>query len=280
MSHEPTPAPLLAQSKTVALTDQAIAKIEDLIATGEFAPGRELPAREGASTSSSDLSRNSLREAVRALTLIGVLEPRQGDIGAYVTSLEPELLLAGTTFFWPTSLTGPTVLELYQVTPHPRARCHGALVNARLTEEELDELERVPRAPWTRPRRRRLSSTSTSSSTASWSAACGNRHPRLADPEPLGRDAARACLARHQRARRRREHASVATGTSSTPLRDRRRRAGERCRPHPSLRGRALAGAVDRRRGRPRRRPWRRRVRRPGAAPRTPPAAEKSWRGP
>ena len=96
----------------MALTDQAIAKIKDLIVEGEFAPGARLP-KESELAERLGLSRNSLREAVRALTLIGVLEPRQGD-GTYVTSLEPELLLAGTTFVTDL-LTGPTMLELYQV---------------------------------------------------------------------------------------------------------------------------------------------------------------------
>ena len=71
----------------MALTDQAIAKIKDLIVTGEFAPGARLP-KEQELAEQLGLSRNSLREAVRALTLVGVLEPRQGD-GTYVTSLSP-----------------------------------------------------------------------------------------------------------------------------------------------------------------------------------------------
>jgi DNA-binding FadR family transcriptional regulator len=50
---------------------------------------------------------------VRALTLVGVLEPRQGD-GTDVTTLEPELLLAGTPFV-SDLLTGPTLRELYEV---------------------------------------------------------------------------------------------------------------------------------------------------------------------
>ena len=77
----------------VALTDQAIAKIKDLIMSGEFAADSKLP-KEQVLADRLGLSRNSLREAVRALTLIGVLEPRVGD-GTYVTSLEPELLLTG-----------------------------------------------------------------------------------------------------------------------------------------------------------------------------------------
>ena len=95
-----------------ALTDQAIAKIKDLIMSGEFAAGSKLP-KEQDLAQRLGLSRNSLREAVRALTLIGVLEPRVGD-GTYVTSLEPELLLTGMGFI-SDLLTGSTLLELHQV---------------------------------------------------------------------------------------------------------------------------------------------------------------------
>jgi len=121
----------------VALTDQAITKIKDLIVDGEFGPGAKLP-KEKELAERLGLSRNSLREAVRALTLVGVLEPRQGD-GTYVTSLEPDLLLAGTSFV-SDLLTGPTILELYQVRRilEPAAT---ALAATRLTEDDLAALE-------------------------------------------------------------------------------------------------------------------------------------------
>ncbi len=120
----------------MALTDQAIEKIKNLIVEGEFTPGAKLP-RERELAERLGLSRNSLREAVRALTLIGVLEPRQGD-GTYVTSLEPELLLAGTTFV-SDLLTGATLLELYQVRRilEPAAT---ALAATRLTDDDLEAL--------------------------------------------------------------------------------------------------------------------------------------------
>jgi DNA-binding GntR family transcriptional regulator len=74
-----------------ALTDQAIIKIKDLILTGEFQAGSKL-SREQDLAQKLGLSRNSLREAVRALALIGVLDTRVGD-GTYVTSLDAELLM-------------------------------------------------------------------------------------------------------------------------------------------------------------------------------------------
>lgn len=120
----------------VALTDQAIAKIKDLIMTGEFSAGSKLP-KEQELAHQLGLSRNSLREAVRALTLIGVLEPRVGD-GTYVTSLEPELLLTGMGFV-SDLLTGPTLLELHQVRRvlEPVAT---AMATERLTETDFEAL--------------------------------------------------------------------------------------------------------------------------------------------
>jgi GntR family transcriptional repressor for pyruvate dehydrogenase complex len=120
------------------LTDQAIAKIKDLIMSGEFAAGSKLPNEQDLSQRLG-LSRNSLREAVRALTLIGVLEPRVGD-GTYVTSLEPELLLAGMGFV-SDLITGPTLLELHQVRRilEPVAT---EMAATRLGEGDLAALER------------------------------------------------------------------------------------------------------------------------------------------
>ena len=96
----------------VAVTDQAIDQIKQLIVDGEFSAGSRLP-KEQELADRLGLSRNSLREAVRALALIGVLEARVGD-GTYVTSLEPELLLAGVGFV-SDLLQGETLLELQQV---------------------------------------------------------------------------------------------------------------------------------------------------------------------
>jgi GntR family transcriptional repressor for pyruvate dehydrogenase complex len=80
----------------LAVTDEAINKIKDMIVSGELGPGDRLP-KEADLADRLGLSRNSLREAVKALSLIRVLDVRQGD-GTYVTSLEPRLLLDAMTF--------------------------------------------------------------------------------------------------------------------------------------------------------------------------------------
>jgi GntR family transcriptional regulator, transcriptional repressor for pyruvate dehydrogenase complex len=80
----------------VALTDEAIDKIKEMIVSGRVRPGEKLP-KEADLAAELGLSRNSLREAVKALTLINVLDVRQGD-GTYATSLAPSLLLEALSF--------------------------------------------------------------------------------------------------------------------------------------------------------------------------------------
>ncbi|MBW8802134.1 MAG: FadR family transcriptional regulator [Streptomyces sp.] len=67
-----------------------------MIVGGQLRPGDRLP-READLALQLGLSRNSLREAVRALSLINILDVRQG-VGTYVTSLEPHLLLDALAF--------------------------------------------------------------------------------------------------------------------------------------------------------------------------------------
>lgn len=71
------------------LTDVAIARIKEMIANGELVPGQRLP-READLARQLGLSRSSLREAVRALSFIKVLETRQGD-GTYVAAQMMEI---------------------------------------------------------------------------------------------------------------------------------------------------------------------------------------------
>jgi DNA-binding FadR family transcriptional regulator len=80
----------------MALTDAAIERIKEMIVSGALQPGERLP-KEDDLARTLGISRNSLREAVRALTLVRILDVRQGD-GTYVTSLEPRLLLDAVSF--------------------------------------------------------------------------------------------------------------------------------------------------------------------------------------
>src|SRR3978361_1938388 len=67
-----------------------------MLLSGELKPGDRLPPEKELSDVLG-LSRSSLREAVKALEIIRVLDVRRGD-GTYVTSLTPDLLLAAMSF--------------------------------------------------------------------------------------------------------------------------------------------------------------------------------------
>lgn len=71
--------------------------VQEMISGGELGPGDRLPI-ESVLAERLDVSRNTLREGVRALVAMGILETRQGS-GTTVTALTPELLLDPLTFW-------------------------------------------------------------------------------------------------------------------------------------------------------------------------------------
>ncbi|MGW6353768.1 FadR/GntR family transcriptional regulator [Streptomyces sp. NPDC055092] len=75
----------------LSVVDVAIGRLKKRIESGEFAPGQRLPP-ETALANELELSRPSLREAVRALAMAGVLDVRRGD-GTFVTDLRPDRLV-------------------------------------------------------------------------------------------------------------------------------------------------------------------------------------------
>ncbi|MEJ3749989.1 FadR/GntR family transcriptional regulator [Actinomycetes bacterium KLBMP 9797] len=127
----------------MAVTDEAIEKIKGMIVAGELRPGDRLP-REPDLAERLGLSRNSLREAVKALSLIRVLDVRQGD-GTYVTSLAPGLLLDALSFVVDFH-HDDTVLEFLEVRRilEPAAT---ALAAQRMTDEEIDGLRALLAVP-------------------------------------------------------------------------------------------------------------------------------------
>jgi DNA-binding FadR family transcriptional regulator len=120
----------------MALTDEAIHKIKEMIVSGELRPGDRLP-KEADLADRLGLSRNSLREAVKALSVIRVLDVRQGD-GTYVTSLDPGLLLDAMSFVVDFH-RDDTVLQFLEVRRilEPAA---AAMAAQRMTEGEIATL--------------------------------------------------------------------------------------------------------------------------------------------
>lgn len=123
--------------ESMSLTDKAIARIRELIQSGELLPGAKLPPEQQLAADLG-LSRNLMREAVKALVVARVLEIRRGD-GTYVTSLEPALLLEslGSAV---ELLRGDTLLELTEVRRLFEPIATG-LAAGRVTEEDLTEIK-------------------------------------------------------------------------------------------------------------------------------------------
>src|SRR5207302_1244305 len=121
------------------VTEEAIDKIRERIVTGAWGAGDRLP-KESELAAELGLSRNSLREAVRALSQLRVLEVRQGD-GTYVSSLEPDQLLESTRFI-SHLLLGETEIELYEVRRILEAAA-AALAAGRIDVQEKAELAQI-----------------------------------------------------------------------------------------------------------------------------------------
>ncbi len=129
----------------MALTDIAIEKIKEMILDGRLKPGDRLP-READLAEQLGISRGSLREAVRALSMIRILDVRQGD-GTYVTSLTPDILLE-TMGFIIDFHQDASVLDLFEVRRalEPMAAEKAAiLMSDEQTKNLLEHVEAITR---------------------------------------------------------------------------------------------------------------------------------------
>ena len=80
-----------------AIPDMVVNRILDLIREGVLKPGQKLPPERELAVNIG-VGRPSLREALRALSLLGVVDIRQGE-GVFVSNLSAESLLAPLHFF-------------------------------------------------------------------------------------------------------------------------------------------------------------------------------------
>ncbi|MGP3991696.1 FadR/GntR family transcriptional regulator [Streptomyces sp. 3N207] len=132
--------PVAPQKGTV--TQRAIDQIKALIAEGRLNPGQRLPTERDLAAQLG-VSRSSMREAVRALTFMGVLEARHGS-GVYVTQLDAGDLLESLGVVADLS-RGPQLGELLEVRKILESTAT-ALAAARIDAEQLAEVERHLRA--------------------------------------------------------------------------------------------------------------------------------------
>ena len=126
------------QMRKSTLPAEIANQVLSLIREKQLRPGDKLPP-ERELAAMMHVSRPSLREALRALSLINVVEIRQGD-GTYVTSLKTELLVAHLDFVF--SLEDATFLQLFEAR---RVLEVGIVMLAaeRITDAEIAELEDI-----------------------------------------------------------------------------------------------------------------------------------------
>jgi len=85
------------QPATAGVAQSVVDRILDLVRTGMLRAGDRLPS-ERELIEILNISRPSLREALRALSILGVVDTRHGG-GAYITDLDARSLLAPLDFF-------------------------------------------------------------------------------------------------------------------------------------------------------------------------------------
>jgi GntR family transcriptional regulator, transcriptional repressor for pyruvate dehydrogenase complex len=120
------------------LPEEIAARLLDLIKAEQLRPGDKLPA-ERELAAEMHVSRPVLREALRALSIMNVVEIRQGA-GTYITALEPQQLVSHLEFVFskdPVALS--QVIETRRVVEVGNVR----LAAARITPDELADLTRL-----------------------------------------------------------------------------------------------------------------------------------------
>ena len=108
-----------------------------MIADKRLTPGSKLPPERELSETLG-ISRSSMREAIRALTHLNILETRHGQ-GTYVTALSPRELIQPLSFVM--VVEGDLIYQLFEARKIIESGV-AALAATRITEEQLDELQR------------------------------------------------------------------------------------------------------------------------------------------
>lgn len=114
------------------LSGQVYARLERLITDGEWGIGSRIP-READLMEKLGVSRNTLREAIRGLVQVGLLETRQGD-GTFVTATSELSAILHKR------MSRSSVIEALEV-QHALDREAAALACLRRTDEQLRQMD-------------------------------------------------------------------------------------------------------------------------------------------
>ncbi len=124
--------------KSTKVYEQVIDQIEDMISKGTLKKGDKLPS-ERSLVEQLQVSRTSIREALSALEVIGLIECRQGGGNYIKTSFEDNLLEPLSIMYM---LEGSNPQEIWELRKIMEVEAVG-LAAKRINDEQLKELEEL-----------------------------------------------------------------------------------------------------------------------------------------
>lgn len=124
--------------KNTRIYEQIIEQIQNMIIDGRLKQGDKLPSERDLAES-LQVSRPSVREALRALEIIGITEVRQGEGSFVKVNFDKSLFEPLSVVFMLSRGKSKDVLELRSILEIETV----ALAAKRITKEELKELEEV-----------------------------------------------------------------------------------------------------------------------------------------
>jgi GntR family transcriptional repressor for pyruvate dehydrogenase complex len=135
MNKTPASSPDFGVLNREMLPDRIVERLVSLISERKLRPGNKLPSERDLATM-MQVSRPTLREALRALNMMGIIEIRHGS-GSYVASLKPERLVEHLDFVF--SLDDSTFAEALDARALLEPRL-AALAARNATDAELAEI--------------------------------------------------------------------------------------------------------------------------------------------
>jgi GntR family transcriptional regulator, transcriptional repressor for pyruvate dehydrogenase complex len=134
MSDPPTFTPVERQSAVA----QSIDQVRELLASGALKPGQQLPA-ERALAELLGVSRPTVREAIRALSFMGLVETRLGS-GTYVSAMNGEAI--GDMLSFVVHASHDTLTDLVEVRLHLEVAA-AEIATRKIGNVALDALTRL-----------------------------------------------------------------------------------------------------------------------------------------
>lgn len=121
--------------KTKKIYEEIVDQIRQLLIDGQIKPGDKLPS-ERELIESFKVSRSSIREALSALEMMGILEVRTGE-GTFIRHIRPESMMASLA--WSLYLDKGSILEMLEVRKMIEVQAVGYAAE-RATEREINQL--------------------------------------------------------------------------------------------------------------------------------------------